>query len=445
MARTPAERKATQRERLESAVEAGDVSETDAEEIKELCRAYDENNVQVAKPARQRYRTDRTISGWYERLTTLARELDGQLTDATAGQINTFMQSYVDEKELAQNTVRSYQSVARRFFRYHDDMGVDAGEIAVYAREGKRWDPEDVLTREEIDRLREAVTNPRDDLLFHLLLYTGQRSTAIRTLRVKDVRVDAGETGRYRLNPEHGGLKRADKNGEWRPLLAAEGSVRDWLGYHPDPEPDHYLVTQRPSSNHLDPTNPVSRETIRRVMKKLASEADIDKPTHPHMMRHNFVTICKRDYDMDNDTIKWLIGHAPDSKVMETTYAHLSDEDWIERAEVAAGHREESDEDKSTLTPPSCSNCGRALPADAKACAGCGIAITPDAESVGDKMERAVVDMLADTDGGSDREQLAKSMWEVLKSNPDVRAEAAEIVTGDEERRDMLDGGETGD
>lgn len=58
------------------------------------------------------------------------------------------------------------------------------------------------------------------------------------------------------------------------------------------------------------------------------------------MMRHNFVTICKRACDPPDATMRFLIGYLPASKVMKTTYAHLSDDDHPERAEVAAGVRD---------------------------------------------------------------------------------------------------------
>jgi len=87
----------------------------------------------------------------------------------------------------------------------------------------------------------------------------------------------------------------------------------------------------------------LSQSNIRRRLKNIAEEADIDKPPNPHNFRHYFVTVCKRDYDMDEATIKHLIGHGPESTIMESTYQHLSDDDHIEAAEVAAGLRDEEE------------------------------------------------------------------------------------------------------
>ncbi|MFC7185615.1 site-specific integrase [Halorubrum yunnanense] len=125
------------------------------------------------------------------------------------------------------------------------------------------------------------------------------------------------------------------------------------------------------------------------MLNTLQDETGIEKPLNPHSLRHNFVTICKRDYDMDNDTIKWLIGHTKDSRVMETTYSHLSDMDFREKAEQKAGLIDETS--RSTLTPKQCS-CGEKVAPTAKACPNCGMLFSPDARAVKEETEQQVKD-----------------------------------------------------
>ena len=424
MAQTPEGTKLTAKNRLKNHVDAGEVDPADADLITELCAAYDEADLTVPTPAGDSPRAARTIGGWCEQLTTMATRMDVPLCEADETDVNEFMQTLTTDGGLKKSSVRNYQNTARVFYRYHDDLAADPDEIARYKRDETPIDPEDMLTREEIDALRNACGNPRDSLIFHLLLYTGQRVTALRTLRLKDVRVDADDaaTGKYRLNPEHGGLKRADQNGTWRPLLGAQGAVREWLQWHPDREnPDAYLITHRPSYTRGDATEPVSRELFRRLMEELKEEAGIDKPTHPHMMRHNFVTICKREHDMDNDTIRHLIGHGPDSKVMETTYAHLDDSDWIRDAEASIGAREEEAPARS-LTPSTCNVCGHSIDADARACGRCGAVFTPDAMSVKDEIERDLREDYKQTDPADvEALDLADALDEAL-ADPELRA-----------------------
>jgi len=131
---------------------------------------------------------------------------------------------------------------------------------------------------------------------------------------VKDVDTDKGV---YYLNTEADGLKGAEKNGKKRPLLGAKRAVYDWLKDHPTGKPDDYLITCLPTANRGTPGEMLSQSNIRRRLKDIAEEAGIDKPPNPHNFRHYFVTSCKRDYDMDEAKIKHLIGHGPDSTIME--------------------------------------------------------------------------------------------------------------------------------
>jgi len=281
-------------------------------------------------------------------------------------------------------------------------------------------DPSDMLTKEEIHEAQEAVDNPRDKLIFQLLLYTGQRREAIRTLRLKDVNP---QSGTYRLNPEVDGLKGAqDRNGK-RPLLGAKAAVQNWLEYHPDTSnSEHYLITARPNYSTPDPTTPISGETIRRCMEKIKDRTDIDKPMHPHAMRHNFVTIAARDYDLPHDTIKYLIGHDAASQVMETTYSHLSGDDHVKRAEEAWGIREV--EDNSPLTPEVCTICGSPLEPDAKACSKCGTVYTPDAQSAQNLVDDLAIEGMREAEDETESDAV-EHFRQYLKDNPE---EAVEIL-----------------
>lgn len=48
-----------------------------------------------------------------------------------------------------------------------------------------------MLTREEIRTIRDEAACLRDLALFDFLLYTGQRNTAARSLRIKDLNLEA--------------------------------------------------------------------------------------------------------------------------------------------------------------------------------------------------------------------------------------------------------------
>jgi integrase len=261
----------------------------------------------------------------------------------------------------SRQTVNKFLSASKAFYHYHDDLEPAHDEIEMFKKKSEpAYDSRDMFTREEVNELRDAMGNPRHRALLEMLIFTGQRIRAIQTLRVKDFDLDGGY---YYLNNEVEGLKGATKRGRKRPLFGAREYVRDWLDYHPrSDDPDAWVFVGDPSNPQVDLENPINKRSIVRILKNAAEEAGIEKSVSPHKFRHYFVTVMKRDYDMNDDTIKFLLGHAESSNVMNTTYKHVKNEDYIEKAEVATGAKEP--DNTNPHTPPSCPVCGEVLEPD---------------------------------------------------------------------------------
>lgn len=382
------------RKYLSEQVEQGTVSEADAEAIRELTNAFDEDRPTVQRPNwpdaqsnLTQYRADSTLANWTYHLTTYAKHVE--LTDTTANELNELAQKFIGEGTehknggLAKGSVRAYQNTARIFYRYWNDVGVDYNDIAVFDPEDTSVNPRDMLDSDEIDRIRQTPEHPRDACIVDLLLYTGMRNRALRTLRIRDVNTDDGV---FHFNTDQNGLKNLHKPNASRPLLGATASVREWLNYHPaSDDPEAYLIMGKPKFGNPDPKEPVSDRTIQRVLDSVKEKADINKPLNPHALRHNMVSLSKKIYDLDDATVKFLIGHSPDSTVMETTYSHISAEDYRKKAERKMGIRD--DEPDSPMTPNYCDVCDEPLAADAKACSRCGTIYTPDAKSTQDAIQ----------------------------------------------------------
>lgn len=366
----------------------GDVSEKDAEDIRELLDAFDTNH-----PGKRFYGIDgvetkenKTLANYTDRLRFAATELDGDLLDQTNEDIDNMVAGLTTgEADVAPSggytngSVGQYQSALKAFYRYHDDHDVNPEDIQIYAPEDTKIDERDMFDEDEIQAMRDAIDSPRERCLFELLAFTGQRIRAIQTLRIKDIDL---EEGILYLNTDDGGLKGAEGK---RPLLGAEAYVRRWLEYHPTGEPDDYLITPSKTGGG-EPGEPITQDTIRYHLNKIADKADVDKDVHPHIFRHYFTTIAKRDYNLDDTYIKHLRGDSDASNVMETTYRHLSDDDAVEHATAKFEGREP--EQESALTPEKCPTCGEILESDAKACSNCGTVFTPDAKEALDKSER---------------------------------------------------------
>jgi len=415
---TPREKYERRKDTFNGYVKDGEVDEDTAAAVRELLNAYDDHNIMESPPEGESTREVGTLLTWLWPLMTMARERN--LTEASADELNNDLQRMHDgdypnvkDSGIKKATLRNYQVALHNFYGHHD-FRVDPSDIPIFSQPSSSVDPNDMLTREEIQEAREAADNPRDRAVFELLLYTGQRREAIRTLRLKDINV---EDGTYRLNPSVDGLKGADERNGKRPLLGAKGPIQNWLEYHPDTSnPNHYLITTRPSYSAVDPSSPVAGETIRRVMEEIKNSTDINKPMHPHAIRHNFVTIAKRDYELPDDTIKYLIGHKSDSDVMEVTYSHLSGDDHVRRAEEAWGIRDP--EDDSPLTPEVCEVCGNPLEPNAKACSRCGTVYTPDAKSAQEMVEKIALDGMREAEDEMEADAV-EQFREYLKNNPE--------------------------
>jgi len=185
-------------------VDSGEVDADTAAAIEELLNAYDDHSVIVPTPEGESAREPSTLTAWLYRLMQFGRARG--LTTATAEDLKTDIQAMhsgehptVQDDGIQKSTLRSYQAALRKFYGYHEEYDVAPEDIPMFSQDDSHVDPPDMLTKEEIQEAREAAGNPRDRLLFELLLNTGQRRKAIRTLRLKDVDVEAGT---YRLNPE---------------------------------------------------------------------------------------------------------------------------------------------------------------------------------------------------------------------------------------------------
>lgn len=286
---------------------------------------------------------------------------------------NDFIDSLHDERGLSKPTLARYQSAAVAFYRYHDDLEVDPEAIHIYSeRSQPRHDELDMFEPDEVEALRDACEKPRDRALLEMLIYTGQRITALRTLRVGDVDL---EKGYFYLNDEADGLKGALARGRKRPLFGARKFVRDWLQYHPNgDDPDAPLFVGEPSHWKTKLDEPWSEPGVRQCLKRMAERAGVDKPVNPHNFKHYFVTVMKREYNMDDDTLRMLLGATEDSTILSTTYSHVTDGDYIEKAETTLGYTEAND-DGQTLTPETCPDCGEVLESHWNQCPVCGSAM----------------------------------------------------------------------
>jgi integrase len=395
-------------------------SADDADAVLAFLESYDGNLETPRPPEGDSTKAVTTLYNYARDLTKVEGCIDTTLLEATADHLNEtfkalFRGTHPEAKDggYSQNYVRSLQNNAVKFYGYYDGEYVDPDDLFRYSRDQTTVDERDMFTEAEIEAMRSEIEHPRDRAIFELLLNTGQRVSAIQKLRVKDIDVDDGV---LYLNHEDGQHKNAQGK---RPLLGAEQACREWLRYHPTGEPDDYFITQREDFRGpgKDPGSQLHTTTIWRNVKKIADRAGVEKSTNPHAFRHNFATICAEDYDMSADTIKHLLGHSDSSTTFEEVYKHISDGTYVEKAEVAAGKRDEKEED-DRLAPKIC-QCGQSLPSDAKACPACGVVYAPDAQATKEKLAEDADEKKAEADS-LEAYKLVDKLEKLADENPEL-------------------------
>ena len=276
-------------------------------------------------------------------------------------------------------TVRGYQSSLRVFYKYHDDTPVDPEEIELDSVEGRQLSADDLLFEDEVEELLNACRrqNPRDLAMIALMLATGQRLDAVRTLRLKDVRVD-GPTMEVQLNTDDGALKGASGA---KPLLWAKHYVRPWYEAHPhkdNPNAALFCVREEPG-NGIDAEQaqePMEDDTVRRMVRRRADDAGLEKRVYPHLFRHTAITRMVIE-GLSEQKIKQIAGWNPDSSQFGT-YVHLADNLTTDSVRSELGLPTSDTGTPNLGAPPldTCPECHDEIPEGKERCPTCQTPLT---------------------------------------------------------------------
>ena len=304
--------------------------------------------------------------------------------------------------------VKNYVSSLRKFYRFHDNLAVsDERDIEVESDySGRDLSPNDLLYVDEVDDLLQAARrrNVRDMAAIAMMLATGQRIDAVRTLRLKHLHVD-GPTMKVELNEEEGNLKGASGA---RPLLWAKHYVRPWYEAHPHRgNPEAALFPPEQFGKNLRDGDPEHRSKVmsdrgfRRMVRKAGEEAGLEKNLYPHLLRHCAITRMVAE-GLSEQQIKNIAGWHGDSSQFET-YVNLHESAALDSV------RESLDYPVSESGPPvigrpsldECPSCKERLPGGTERCPTCQTPLTskeaaqgtPDRKPDVNDITRSVQDM----------------------------------------------------
>jgi len=266
-------------------------------------------------------------------------------------------------------TKQHYKVTLKKFYSWlrktYDGYPEEVSWIKTSMKNSNSKLPEDILSEEEIKKLAEVTTNPRDKALVLIFYESGCRVGELLTLKMKQISFDdygaillvRGKTGDRRVR-----------------IIASAPALSSWLENHPDREnPEAYVWLSLATNCKYEPLN---YRGLYDVFKDLAKKAGIKKHIHPHLFRHSRATHLANK--LNEQQLKVLFGWTQASK-MASIYVHLSGRD-VDNALLALHGLSNKKEQEEKLKLKICPRCDEKNSPDAKYCKRC--ALTLDVETM---------------------------------------------------------------
>lgn len=268
-------------------------------------------------------------------------------------------------------TKRDYKVALKKFFKWlrgEQRKGIYPEEVSFLTTSKKNHNtlPEDILTEDEIKKLSECASHPRDKALVQTLYESGCRVGEILPLKIKNIQrpddngfvvMVSGKTGSRRIR-----------------LISSSPALASWLDVHPMRDDPDAHVWLNLSTNNLH--EPLGYPGVNKLLKEIAARAKIKKRVNPHAFRHARATFLANH--LTEAQMKELFGWTQSSD-MAAVYVHLSGRDVDNTLLQLHGlASKESNETKFKLKI--CPRCDERNSPDAKYCKRC--ALTLDAETM---------------------------------------------------------------
>ena len=272
----------------------------------------------------------------------------------------------LETSDYSEWTKHDYKIVLKRFYQWlrntEDDYPPEVKWIKSTVKKSNHMLPEELLTPEEVAKLADAASNPRDKAFIQTIYESGCRIGELLTLKIKHVHFD--EHGAILIVTGKTGMRRVR-------IIASTPALSQWIESHPEKDqPDSPLWIGLWTKNYGEPLN---YDAVRVQLKKLAVKAGIKKDIHPHLFRHSRASHLANQ--ITEAQMKEHFGWTQNSD-MAATYVHLSGRN-VDRALLKASGieiGEEPEEEKFKLRI--CPRCKEKNSPGQRFCGRCGTFLT---------------------------------------------------------------------
>ncbi len=342
-------------ERIEERIENADYSE----ENKRLIIRFE--NFLFA----QGLSTPRVLK-YLQQLHIISQDLGINFKDATKDDIEYYV-ARLERSNKKDWTKHDYKQCIKRFYKWLNDEEEPkiTSWISLRIRQSKML-PEELLTEEDIVKMIESKTHPRDKAIIAIWYDNGARVGENGNTKIKHITFD--KYGAYVLIGKEDG-----KTGMRRvrlvfsvPYLAA------WLDIHPQKkDPNAYLWIRLEGK---EVGRQLKYESLRKVIKSAAEKAGVEKRVYNHLFRHSRSTDLAQY--LTESQMKEHLGWVQGSN-MPQTYVHLSGKQIDEAILKIHGIIKEEDT-MPQLTSIACPRCGQVNGPTSGFCSKCGMAMRVD-------------------------------------------------------------------
>lgn len=235
------------------------------------------------------------------------------------------------------------------------------------AKKQKKKLPEELLSREDVEKMINAAEHIRDKALISVLYESGFRVGELLSLLIKSIEFDEygakiivrdGKTGMRKIR-----------------LVSSAPYLATWIENHPlrdNPESPLWIGVGTRNKNKR-----ICYENARALIHTIAKKANIKKRVYPHLFRHS--TATKLANHLTEAQMNQYFGWVQGSK-MASIYVHLSGRDLDGAILKLNGLEKENKEKEEETTVKKCHRCEKMNPSIGKFCLRCGVPL--DLETV---------------------------------------------------------------
>jgi len=338
-------------------------------------------------------------------LKALARMLNKPFRSAVKNDIIDLVSKIETNKNWTDSTKHDFKVILRIFYRWlrqTEDYPPEVKWVKITLKKNNNKLPEEILTKEEVEKLADATDNARDRAFILTLYESGCRIGELLPLKIKHIQFDeygcvlivSGKTGSRRVR-----------------IIEHTKDLTNWLDVHPlknNPEAFVWITTGNRNRYEL-----LSYNSICFIIERAAKTIGITKKVNPHNFRHARATHLASK--LTEQQLKVYFGWCGDSR-MASTYVHLSGKDIDDALLKLHGFKPEEGKELKNISVKTCFKCSESNSILSQFCKKCGFPL--DA--------KALIEM------DENRKRLDEFMFEMLQriadKFPQIKKEFKQLV-----------------